>query len=233
MTAQITLVTKPACPFAERVRIVLALLGIPHRVETVDVYNPPAWFRRLSPLGKVPVLLDGEATLFESTAINEYLVERHGGDAALIPESPAARAEMRAWIQVDETALVPAFYRLALARDPAARTRLAAAYRERLAVLERRLLASEGPFLMGHAPSLADITVFTHLWRLDIMGPARGLEDAAGPGIAALTHAMRALPNVSNALATWSEATADLTPYLASSVLGATRADMIGPSSTL
>lgn len=95
MTTAITLVTKPACPFAERVRIVLALLAIPHRVETVDVYDPPAWFRRISPLGKVPVLIDGDAVLFESTAINEYLVEVYGGGTDLIPESPAARAEMR------------------------------------------------------------------------------------------------------------------------------------------
>ncbi|MEO1274614.1 MAG: glutathione S-transferase family protein [Pseudomonadota bacterium] len=228
METQITLVTKPACPFAERVRIVLALLAIPHRVETVDVYDPPAWFRRISPLGKVPVLLDGEAALFESTAINEYLGERHGNGTALIPGDPLARAEMRAWIQVDETALVPAFYRLVLARDPAARTRLAAAYLERLEVLEQRLSASGGPFLMGHAPSLADITVFTHLWRLEIVGKALELESTGGPGVAALKRVVRALPRVDAATASWSEATADLKPYLAGTARGETRRDMTG-----
>lgn len=50
---------------------------------------------RYSPSGKVPCLIDGEVTVWESLAIGEYLAERFP-DAALWPRAPAARALARA-----------------------------------------------------------------------------------------------------------------------------------------
>ncbi|QEM82323.1 glutathione S-transferase family protein [Halomonas binhaiensis] len=49
-------------------------------------------FRRFSPTGKVPCLIDGEIHVWESLAIVEYLAERHGG---VWPEDDSARAWAR------------------------------------------------------------------------------------------------------------------------------------------
>ena len=46
---------------------------------------------KYSPSGKVPCLIDGETTVWDSLAICEYLAERFP-DARLWPEDPALRA---------------------------------------------------------------------------------------------------------------------------------------------
>ena len=49
-------------------------------------------FRSFSPSGKVPCLVDGDAVVWDSLAITEYLAERH---AAVWPTDPAARTFAR------------------------------------------------------------------------------------------------------------------------------------------
>lgn len=49
-------------------------------------------FRRFSPNGKVPCLVDGDRTVWDSLAIAEYLAERHDG---MWPAEPDARAWAR------------------------------------------------------------------------------------------------------------------------------------------
>lgn len=51
--------------------------------------------REISPAGRVPVLIDGEVTVWDSLAIIEYLAEVRP-DAGLWPEDRAARARARA-----------------------------------------------------------------------------------------------------------------------------------------
>lgn len=55
-------------------------------------------FRKFSPAGKVPCLIDGETVVWDSLAITEYLAERHTGiwasDAAARAWSRCAAAEM-------------------------------------------------------------------------------------------------------------------------------------------
>jgi glutathione S-transferase len=50
---------------------------------------------RYSPSGKVPCLIDGELTVFDSLAICEYVNEHHV-DGALWPRDPVSRARARA-----------------------------------------------------------------------------------------------------------------------------------------
>lgn len=49
-------------------------------------------FRKFSPTGKVPCLVDGATTVWDSLAITEYLAERHPG---VWPADPTARAWAR------------------------------------------------------------------------------------------------------------------------------------------
>jgi glutathione S-transferase len=47
------------------------------------------------PLGKFPVLRDGDNVIFEATSIIEYLAQRHAGIELLVPEDPTAALGMR------------------------------------------------------------------------------------------------------------------------------------------
>ena len=63
--------------------------------ERLEVFAPgsnSAAFRRFSPSGKVPCLVDGAITVWDSLAIVEYLAERHAG---VWPQDPVARAWAR------------------------------------------------------------------------------------------------------------------------------------------
>jgi glutathione S-transferase len=74
--------------------VLLRELAIPHREIVVPFggsTNPHA-FRAFSPTGKVPCLVDGPITVWDSLAITEYIGERHAG---VWPAEIAARAWAR------------------------------------------------------------------------------------------------------------------------------------------
>ena len=53
-------------------------------------------FLALNPNAMVPVLVDGDLTLWESNAINQYLVQKAGG-SDLFPADPKVRADIARW----------------------------------------------------------------------------------------------------------------------------------------
>jgi glutathione S-transferase len=77
--------------------LALAHHKIPFQEVIVPIHTPetPAAIGKYSPAGKVPVLIDGEATIWESLAILEHLAERFP-DKKLWPEDFTARAHARA-----------------------------------------------------------------------------------------------------------------------------------------
>jgi glutathione S-transferase len=85
----------PTSPFARKVRIVTALLGLDQRIEIVhaDTNDPKEVLRRQNPLGKIPVLIDEDgAAIFDSRVIVEYLDGLAGG-GRVIPAEFAARIQ--------------------------------------------------------------------------------------------------------------------------------------------
>jgi glutathione S-transferase len=75
-------------------------LALPFTERLLRFGDSPAWqrFRRVSPSGKVPCLIDGGTTVWDSLAIVEYLAERHAGvwpaDAGARAFARSAAAEM-------------------------------------------------------------------------------------------------------------------------------------------
>jgi glutathione S-transferase len=72
-------------------------MGLPH--EHIPAggdfgLNDTPEFLAMNPHGKVPVLIDGATTLYESQPILEYLEERHPAPP-LLPGDPAVRAQVR------------------------------------------------------------------------------------------------------------------------------------------
>jgi glutathione S-transferase len=81
---------------SQRVLWLLEELGLPYEIVKYErdpktMLAPPS-LRKVHPLGKSPVITDGDATLAESGAILEYLVDTYGKDQlAPAPGTPAAR----------------------------------------------------------------------------------------------------------------------------------------------
>jgi glutathione S-transferase len=65
------------------------------RVVDDDHPEHSAFVQGASPLGKFPVLVDGDNVIFESTSIIEYLSQRHAANQLLVPDEPSAALGMR------------------------------------------------------------------------------------------------------------------------------------------
>ncbi len=87
--------------------LLLHAFGVPFTEER-HVFDTPEFAaeiqsRKRSPNGKVPVLVEGDITVWDSLAISEYLAERHAGmwpvDAAARAHARCACAEMHSGFQ--------------------------------------------------------------------------------------------------------------------------------------
>lgn len=150
---------------------------VPFRAHALNVPGGDggsASYRELNPLGKVPALVDGEASLWESNAINWYVAEKYPAAALLLP-SLLGRASIQRWLLFQAAHVSPAALAVnrelnvrhrtfwGLSSDPAA----AEAGRKELArylpVLEAALTNREW---LEDRFSLADIAYAPHLWFL-------------------------------------------------------------------
>lgn len=105
-----TLFSANSCPFAQRTRALLERLREPYQVREVDLSDRDPELLERSPTGKVPFLIDGDVTLFESSVINDYLAEKLGYYQAYsndLEMRSLQRLFMRRW----DEAVVPAFYK--------------------------------------------------------------------------------------------------------------------------
>lgn len=87
----------PDCPFCQKVRVVLAEKELEFKTRFVDLRKgeqKTAEFLKLNPYGKVPVLIDDELVVYDSTIINEYLEDEYP-HPRLLPEDSASRARAR------------------------------------------------------------------------------------------------------------------------------------------
>jgi glutathione S-transferase len=148
---RLELVSHALCPYVQRAVIVLTEKGLPFTRTVVDLADKPAWFRALSPLGKVPLLKVDEHVLFESAVICDYLDEVFG--PRLHPPAPLERARHRGWVEL-ASALLNDIGRLYAAPDEGTFEARRVELRDRLAYVEGALGA--GPFFAGAAFSLVD-----------------------------------------------------------------------------
>lgn len=99
----VTLFEHPLSPYAQKVKIALAEKGVAFTAQLPDLLGGgDDAFRAASPRREVPALVDGEATIFDSTIILEYIEDRWP-TPPLLPASPAARARVRMIEEVCDT----------------------------------------------------------------------------------------------------------------------------------
>jgi GST-like protein len=167
-----------ATPNGFKVSIALEELGLPYRVNRVEIRRGEQFapdFLRISPNNKIPAIVDREAgdqSVFESGAILVYLAEKTG---RLLAASGPARTAAFEWLffQVGGTGPMLGqahhFRSYAPEKLPYAIERYTNEAKRLFGVLDRRLAAV--PYLAGDEYSIADIANLPWLLgygRLDI-----------------------------------------------------------------
>jgi glutathione S-transferase len=104
------MITLHHVPFSRslRVRWLLEELGLPYELATrsfADLKRPE--HLALHPLGKVPVLVDGDVVLFESGAILQHLLERYGSGRLEPKPGTPERARYQQWFHYAEASVTP------------------------------------------------------------------------------------------------------------------------------
>lgn len=84
-------------PYARKVHVALETKGIAYESDPITPFYGTDEFTRISPLRRIPVLIDGELVLNDSTVICEYLDEAYP-DPPLMPKAPRDRARAR-WLE--------------------------------------------------------------------------------------------------------------------------------------
>jgi glutathione S-transferase len=84
-------------PYVRKVLVCLDLKGIPYEIDPIVPFTGDERFSDLSPVRRIPVLIDEQVTLADSTVICEYLDERQPSPP-LFPSDPARRARAR-WLE--------------------------------------------------------------------------------------------------------------------------------------
>ena len=91
------IIGSPVSPYVRKTIVALALKGLDYEIDPITPFYGNDEFSRLSPLRRIPVLIDGGMVLNDSTVICEYLDEAYPAPP-LMPASPADRARAR-WIE--------------------------------------------------------------------------------------------------------------------------------------
>lgn len=188
-------------PYVRKVLVALELKHVPYEVDPIVPFYGNDEFSRLSPLRRIPVLVDDAVTLCDSTVICEYLDERHP-DPPLLPSGPAARARARWFEEFADTrlgdVLIWRFYAQFTVRKilhglpPDPRVLAKARDEEIPSVLDylERELPADG-FLCG-APCIGDVAIASMFRNAQVVGFA--IDAARWPVSAAFVERALALP---------------------------------------
>lgn len=155
------LISFKLCPFVQKAVLTLLAKGVDFDIEYIDLENPPEWFHKISPLGKVPVLQVGDQILFESTVIVEYLNEVYG--TTLHPTDPLIKAQNRSWMEFGNECLMNGF-NLVVAADEDAFNGHREAMQKKLDQLENQL--ENQSFFNGDEAYLVDLCFIPFFQRL-------------------------------------------------------------------
>lgn len=95
-------------PYVRKVLACLELKGIAYEIDPITPFFGNDEFAALSPLRRIPVLIDGDVVLSDSSVICAYIDEIRA-DPPLLPSSPADRARARWFEEYADTRLGDVF----------------------------------------------------------------------------------------------------------------------------
>lgn len=92
-----TIIGSYLSPYVRKVLVCLDIKGVDYRIDPIVPFYGNDEFARISPVRRVPVLIDDSVTLADSTVICEYLEERYPRPS-LLPQGAPLRARAR-WLE--------------------------------------------------------------------------------------------------------------------------------------
>ncbi len=190
-------------PNCQRVKVVLEEKQIPYETLNIDLragaQKTPDYLK-INPYGKVPAIVDGDAVLYESCIINEYLDEKYSSPR-LMPTEPGARAKARILIDFGLTQMDSVYtkLRMEMMKDEKERNLETVKtakddIKKRLQRLEQEL--GDKDYLMGEF-SLVDADLIPRFTRLEGFGV---LPDASLPRLGKYLERMKQRPSVRSIL---------------------------------
>lgn len=154
---------------AHKVKLTLSVLNLEAEHILVNLSageHKEDWFKALNPFGQVPVLRDGDVTLFDSQAIIKYLVQTYAPNSTWYGPTPERQAKIDQFLAVaaEKLAAGPAKARAStlfnhLAHVPAAQQLAQGLLTTLNDILNRQ------KWLVDDQPSIADIAHYAYLKR--------------------------------------------------------------------
>ena len=201
----ITLYYGSGSPYAWRAQLALEHKALPYELKVLsfaagDTRKPE--FLALNPRHRVPVLVDDDFVLYESSAIVEYLDDAYPGRGApLFPGDARTRAIIRRMIcEVDEDfdAALDPLTTQAFSKKPEERDAKAIADSRKALVDELALVSQSmrGDYLAGllSAADYALYTLLAFVWRSEIKLPDLDADSMLTPQLAHWKKRIEALP---------------------------------------
>ena len=152
-------------PNPTKVALMLEETGLPYEIVPVDTRKGEqhtSAFRAINPNGKVPAIVDGAVTVFDSSAILLYLAEKTG--RFLPANTPAARGRLLSWLMFVGTGVGPYagqavhFQTHAPEKLPYAINRYRFEAERHFGILNAEL--GKGRYLMGETYTIVDMNVW-------------------------------------------------------------------------
>jgi glutathione S-transferase len=181
---------------AYKARLLLALLDVPYEripVTMQDGRNQvDEAYLALNPRGQIPTLVEGDESMWGSTAILVYLAARHDPARTWLPQDPLRMGRVMQWLELAQNEVADGLFRARMIAHmgrpgdlDAAHAQAAAALR----VLEGRLARAD--WLTDGGPTIADVACFpyvalAHQGRVDL---------APYPGVRRWVERVKALPH--------------------------------------
>jgi len=203
---------------SQRVLWLLEELGLPYEVKRYErdrkTSLAPPELLQVHPLGKSPVISDGDITVAETGAIVEYLLDKVAGNTLKPAPGTPEQRRFRYWLHFAEGSAMPplvmalVFNRIKTARMPFFAKPIARAIADKtmdsfvkpniqrqLAYMEAELATSD--WFAGNSFSAADVMMS---FPLEAAGKRAGLEAARYPKLAAFVDRIHARPAYQRAL---------------------------------
>jgi glutathione S-transferase len=193
----ITLLDIPLSPYAQKVKLALLEKNIAFETQLPDLEAQGEIVRAQNPRVEVPVLLDGELSIYQSTIIVQYLEEQYPSPP-LLPSTPAERVRVRTLEEICGTAYdavnwgvseILVFKRAEGATAERILERAKTQIEGLNARLEREL--AQRPWFNGSAFGFGDIAVYPFVNG----AAAQGFKPEPGSKLQAWLKAVRARPS--------------------------------------
>lgn len=184
-TPDLVIYGSPVSPFVRKVAAVAMEKDVGFEIDAVNVFDPPQWFRDISPLKRIPVMRDRSiaeegvaGTIADSSAICAYIEKKHPSPS-LYPAEPYAHGRALFVEEFADSSLAATgglgifraiYFKAMQGKDPDTET-ARKTWAEDMPPLLKWLDGTLGgkEFYAGDALSIADITVACVLAQIELV----------------------------------------------------------------